>query len=162
MATAKLAVTMTAQDESTLTGSTRKGANISFSEALLSLAAGTGAGKVSVTHQSDFSVGTSGTTLDLNALAAAATNTGAAVFTKIRGFLVFNNDTTNNLLVGNAASTQFSPGWSTATNIETVAPKGFVARGNPTAAGWDAATAKNLKLASSAGTVAGTLILFGE
>jgi hypothetical protein len=159
--TGKITATVGASNASDLGGSSAAAATISYA-LNKALSNGTGAGNIDLGHQQDFSVDTTGTTYDLAALAAAATNTGAATFNNVKGYIVVNTDTTDNLTVGNAASAQFTPGFSAATTTVTVTPGSFFIFYNASANGWDAATAKNLKLAAATNTATGVLILLGE
>lgn len=123
---------------------------------------GTGANAVDLAWADQRGYDSTGVTLDLSALASdASTNTGAATFTAVKVLLIRNHDSTNNLIVGNAASAQFTGPLSAATTTYTIPPGGYLLLVNPSAAGWDCATAKNLKIASSSGTVTATVAILG-
>ena len=121
---------------------------------------GTGAGAINLAWNDTTTASTGGTTLDLTSLADSGT-TPAATFTAIKFIKIVNNDATNTIIVGNAASNQFTPGWSSATNTETIQPGGVFYRENPTAAGWTTSSANNLKIVAGASTPSYTLTLGG-
>lgn len=127
-----------------------------------SLANGTGADQIDLAWTDQRSYNTSGVTYDLTTLAAASTNIGAATFSAIKYLGTWNGDATNDLVVGNAASVQFTPGFSAATTTWTIQEGGHASYFNPTAAGWDCTTNKNLKIVSGASTVTGTVVILGE
>lgn len=135
--------------------------NISHPVAETSYANGAGASAINKAWSDTRTYATGGTTLDLAALAAAATNTGAAAFTAVKCLKVTNNDATNTIIVGNAASAQFSPGLSAATTTFTIQPGGSLVFENPSAAGWTTTSANNLKIASGASTPSCTIVLLG-
>jgi hypothetical protein len=125
------------------------------------LANGTSANQINLGWADSRSIDNTGVTLDLTNLAATATNTGAATFTAIKGMKIINDAATNTLIIGNAASAQFTPGFSAATNTVTLQPGQSFMVTNHSAAGWDCTTNKNLKLVSGAATVAAKIILWG-
>jgi hypothetical protein len=159
--TGKVSVTITGSNSSDLAGASSAANSISY-PFTASFANGNGANQINLGLQQDISVDTTGTTYDLTAIAAGAANTGAAAFNNIKGYAVVNTHATNDLIVGNAATAQFTPGFSAATATVTIKPGGMMLFVNPSANGWDAATAKNLKAVASAGTCTGTIILLGE
>jgi hypothetical protein len=123
---------------------------------------GTGADQVNVVWSDTRTYSATPTTFDLTTLASAATNTGAAAFNNVKIFAVFNNDTTNNIIVGNAASAQFTGPLSSGTTTITIPPRCGVLFYNRNANGWDAATAKNLKIDPGANNVSASVVLAGE
>jgi hypothetical protein len=148
-------------------GSPFTGANLSTSmetpvgNATTAITNGTGANAINLGWFDQRSYGTGGTTLDLTALAAASTNSGSATFTAVKVLKIKNEDTTNTLVVGNAASVQFTPGFSAATTTITIQPGQTALFTNLSAAGWDCTTNKNLKIASGASTVSATISIAG-
>lgn len=126
-----------------------------------SLTNGTGANAINLAWADRRSYSTSGTTLDLSNLAAASTNTGAATFSAVKVLKIKNEDATNTLIVGNAASNQFTPGFSAATTTVTLQPGAELLVTNLSAAGWTTTSANNLKLAAGASTVTATIIIAG-
>jgi hypothetical protein len=125
------------------------------------LATGTGANQINLGWADTRTYDGTGVTLDLTALASAATNTGAATFTAVKLLKIRNDGATNDLTVGNAASVQFTPGFSAATTTVTIKPGQEVVFRNVTAAGWDCTTNKNLKIIAAASTTAATVIILG-
>jgi hypothetical protein len=123
---------------------------------------GTGASQVDLVWSDTRTYSATPTTLDLSSLSAASTNTGAATFNNVKVIAVFNNDTTNSLIVGNAASAQFTGPLSSGTTTITI-PAGCGALFyNKAANGWDAATAKNLKIDPGANNISATIAIAGE
>jgi hypothetical protein len=101
---------------------------------------------------------TTGTTYDLTALTGG---TGATALAAVKVIKIKNNSTVDTLVVGNAASVPFVPGFSANTTTVTIQPGAEWVQTNPTAAGWVCTTQKNLKLAASANTVNTTVVLLG-
>ena len=122
---------------------------------------GSGAASVNLAWTDTRSYTTSGTTLDLSGLSAAATNTGAAAFTAVKVLRIKNNDPTNTLVVGNAASAQFAGPLSSATTTFTIPAGGELMLVNPSAGGWTTTSANNLKIAAGASTVSATVSILG-
>jgi hypothetical protein len=157
-----ISLKFTATDEIDLAGNTAINNRIDYPDFKISLPNGTGAGQMDLGWQVDFTVTNTGTTFDLAAIAAAINNTGAATFNNIKGVLVVNTHATETLIIGNAASAQFNPGMSSSTWAHTIQPGGFFALGNKNASGWDAATARNFKIAAGTASATGVMVLFGE
>lgn len=122
---------------------------------------GTGALAVNAAWTDTRTYNTSGTTLDLSSLPSASTNTGAAAFTAVKILRIKNNDATNTLVVGNAASQQFAGPLSAGTTTYTIPPGGEIELVNPSAAGWTTSSLNNLKVAAGASTVSGTITILG-
>lgn len=125
------------------------------------LANGTGANQVNLGFGDQRTYDSTGATLNVASLAKASTNTNAAAFSAIKYMAIFNEDATNDVVVGNAASNQVNLGFSAATITLTIQEGGHFCFFNPTAAGWTTSSANNLKIASAAGTPTVTLILLG-
>jgi hypothetical protein len=145
------------------TGSARTiSARLPANLAPVEFTSGTGASQVDLVWTDTRTYSATPTTLDLSTLAAASTNSGAATFNNIKIIAIFNNDTTNSLIVGNAASAQFTGPLSSGTTTITIpAGCGFVFY-NKGANGWDAATAKNLKIDPGANNISATIAIAGE
>jgi hypothetical protein len=158
--TATLTLQVDSRNTTTIENGTETRVAIShpYGATATSWANGTGASQINLAWQNTTAYNTTGTTLDLTALTGG---TGSATFTAIKAMKIRNNSNTDTLVVGNAASVQFTPGFSAATTTVTLQPGAEWVVTNPTAAGWDCTTNKNLKLAASANTVNTTLILIG-
>ena len=126
------------------------------------LANGTSADQIDLGFGDTRTWDSTGATLDLTAITKASTNTNAATFTATKYIGVWNEGSSNDLVFGNAASNQHTPGFSAATTTVTIQEGGHIAFFNPTNAGWTTSSANNLKLAAAANTTAATLIILGE
>lgn len=147
---------------STTVGGATTTVNITNPATETSFANGTGALQINVAWSDTRTYATGGTTLDLTALASAATNTGAASFASVKYLKVINNDATNTIIVGNAGTNPFNPGLSAATTTFTIQPGGELVFENPAAAGWTTTSATNLRIASGAGTPSATVVILGH
>lgn len=162
--TASVVTYCRAQDSTTpfAGGLTNNSIDYPVSQAPESLLNGTGADQIDLGFGDSRSYDTTGVTWDLTSIAKASTNTNAATFTAVKYVATFNEGATNDITWGNAASVQFTPGFSAATTTVTIQEGGHIAFFNPTAAGWDVTTNKNLKIVAAASTTTGTLIVLGE
>jgi hypothetical protein len=125
-------------------------------------AAGTGAGQVNLGWADQRTLVATSVTLDVSALAAAATNTGAATFAALKGVLIRNESTsTGNLTIGNAASVQAPFNGVGGTETVVLKPGGEYLFTDPSAAGQVVTTNKNLKLDAGASTCLVTTVLIG-
>lgn len=125
------------------------------------LANGTAAAQIDLGWTSYQTYSTSGTTHALNALTAAATNSGAATFSATKYIGLWNVDSAIDLVMGNGA-TPHNFGLSAATTTLTVQELGHSIHYNPTAAGWTTSSATDLKIVSASGTPYGVLVILGE
>lgn len=139
----------------------RQEIGIAVPSAPTSLANGTSANQINLAWADTRTYATGGTTLDLANLSSASTNTGAATFAAVKVLKVINNDATNTIIVGNAGTTPFTPGFSAATTTVTIQPGGEALFVNPSAAGWTTTSANNLRIASGAGTPSATVVVLG-
>jgi hypothetical protein len=123
---------------------------------------GTGAGAAQHLWKNTFTVNTSGTTLDLTSLAGGLDG-GTRDFTKVKSIKVTNNDGTNVVNVGNAASNPWTGLCSSGTATLPVHPGGHLWNHAPDAAGLAVGGSnKNLLIAAAAATASVTVTIIGE
>lgn len=127
------------------------------------LANGTGANQINLGWADQRTLTASNVTLALNALAAAATNTGAAAFTAFKTLTIFNDATsTGNLVVGNAATLAAPIAGTGATAFTvTIKPGSSYQFTDLSAAGQSLAANFNLKLDAGASTCLVTTVIQG-
>lgn len=164
-------VTATVLPGVTVSGSTElvTGATVSTTVRLpgswtpVSFASGSGAQQVEVKWVDKRTYSASATTFDLTGLTAAATNTGAAAFAKIKVISITNNATTSgyNLTLFNAAATSFQANVSSSGTV-TIGPGETYLAFNLTSAGWACSTNKSLKIDPGANNVPATIVLVGN
>ena len=124
---------------------------------------GTGANQINLAWADQRTLTATPVTLALNALAVAATNTGAAVFTAFKTLQVTNDITsTGSLTIGNAAATQLAIGGTGGTtNTVILKPGSSYQFTDLSAAGQSVATNFNLKLDPGAATCLATVVITG-
>jgi hypothetical protein len=126
---------------------------------------GSGAGQATKIYSDSFSVAQS-TNTDLDLSGALTGVYGAVVFTAIKGILVAAGTNTGlgNLIVGNVTNGIVAP-FGAATHSIAIAPGGFFATANPSAAGFTitAGTADLLRIATAAtaGTYTFDVVVWG-
>lgn len=124
--------------------------------ALIQFLSGSGAGQVNKIYSDSFSVAQS-TNTDLDLSGSLTGVYGTVVFTAIKGILIVAGTNTglSNLTVGNVTNGIVAP-FGAATHSIAIAPGGFFATANPSAAGFaiTASTADLLRIAT--GATAGT------
>lgn len=133
--------------------------------AVTSLPNGTAAGQVGVGWADTRTLAATSVTLDLTALAATATNSGAASFATLVGILIINNaaiDSANSITVGNAASTQAPFNGVGSTSTVVIKPGGSYQFFDPSTLGQVVSTNKSLKIDAGAGTASVTIVLVGR
>lgn len=133
--------------------------------ALIQFLSGSGAGQVNKIYSDSFSVAQSVNT-DLDLSGALTGVYGTVVFTAIKGILIVAGANTGlgNLVVGNVTNGIVAP-FGAATHSFAIAPGGFLATANPSAAGFaiTAATADLLRIATAAtaGTYTFDVVIVG-
>jgi hypothetical protein len=122
---------------------------------------GTGAGQVDRQWSDTRTVGTSGETLDLNALTDSLGRT--INFAKVKAvFIQASALNSSTIVIGNAGSNQFQMGFGGATNIWTLAAGDFLFVAAPNA-GWPStnSTSDNLKITGGAAGQIYDIVLVG-
>lgn len=161
--TASVLPGVTISDVSNTTGfQIAKQVKFPSSYAPIAFANGTGAGQVDAMWADTRTYSATSTTLDLTTLAAAATNTGAASFSNIKILAIYNNDSTNTLTVGAAASTPFAGPLGGTSPTITIQPGGCAMFVNKNADGWACSTNKSLKIDPGPNNISATVVLAGE
>lgn len=137
----------------------------------IAVSPGTGAGQCNeLWSQTINLVASTPQTLNLSSLTGEG---GRAVsFSAVKVFEVLNNDPTNPVTVGNAATTPFAPFWNTPANTESVPGGGCkdqsgnqvgtpMLKTNLTAAGWTVGANNLLKLDPGANAISVTVTIAG-
>lgn len=123
---------------------------------------GTGANQVNLGWADQRTLVATSVTLDVNALPVAATSTGAAAFSALKGVLIRNEaSSTGSLTIGNAASAQAPFNGVGSTSTVVLKPGASYLYTDPSAAGQVCSTNKNLKLDAGASTCLVTTVLAG-
>lgn len=156
----------------TLSGTSGQAKNqVTVGASQIAVSAGTGAGQCNeLWSQTIALVASTPQTLDLTALTGEGGRTVS--FSAVKIFEVVNNDPTNPVTVGNAATTPFAPFWNTPANTESVPGGGCkdqsgnqvgtpMLKTNLTAAGWSTTGATKLKLDPGANAISVTVTIAG-
>lgn len=134
-------------------------------QAITAFANGTAAGQVNLGWFDSRTLTATSVTLDLTALAAASTNTGAAAFSAVVAYRITNDaavDSANNLTIGNAASTQFAFNGVGSTSTQVLKPGQELLIKDVSTLGMVCSTNKNWKFDAGSGTVPFTLEIVGR
>jgi hypothetical protein len=166
--TASVTPGVTVQSTTTLA----TGSIVSFTSKLpngytpIAFANGTGAGQVSVAWSDTRTYAASTpVTLDLTALASAATNTGAANFAKVKVLYIANNEAIgsgHNVIVGAAASTAFTGPLGGTTPTFTIEPGCVFMAFAQSSTAWTTTSANNLKIDPGANNCSVTIVVAGN
>jgi hypothetical protein len=131
----------------------------------ITFANGAAAGQVTIKWADTRSYAAAPVTYDLTALTAAASNTGAASFGKIKIIAIYNNEAANSgkdLIVGGGATLPFTGPLAGTTPTYTIKAGCAWVHFDLSLLGLDCSTNKNLKLDPGANTVSASVVFAGN
>jgi hypothetical protein len=156
-----ITITINSGETSTV-GLTSDSHPVSYTFPAVALTSGTGANAAQKVATQSITVDTTGTTIDLTAMTGGPGN-AAVNFTKIKWLYVENTDATNTLVIGNAASNQWTGIISSTTATITIRPGGCAVFVGQDATGMAVSGgSKSVLFKAGASTVAIKIIAVGE